>query len=112
MLLGPEDTKVSRNGRDPSWSSSSLVNCMCGSFVLICCSSCLLCYASWMTEVSSAYLSHKQGVWGKAKGLDFELFHKGIGNEGADGGTHGSTIDLFIILTLEEEVCAFEAKLQ
>ena len=52
------------------------------------------------------------GVWGRPKGLDFELFHKQVGNEGADGGTHGSTMELFIILTLEEEVCVFEAELQ
>ena len=35
---------------------------------------------------------------GEAKGLDFELFHKQVSNEGANGGTHGSTMDLFIIL--------------
>ena len=28
------------------------------------------------------------------------------------GGTHGSTMDLFVILTLEEEVCVCKAKLQ
>ena len=53
-----------------------------------------------------------QGVWGRAKGLDFELFHKQVGWEGADLGTHGSTMDLFIILTLEEEVCVFGADLK
>ena len=51
-------------------------------------------------------------VWGRAWGLDFELFHKQVGNEGADGGTHGRTMDLFVILTLEGEICVFEAKLQ
>ena len=30
----------------------------------------------------------------------------------ATGGTHGSPMDLFIIFTLEEEVCVFEAELQ
>ena len=30
----------------------------------------------------------------------------------ADGGTHGCTMDLFIVLTLEEEVGVFEAELQ
>ena len=30
----------------------------------------------------------------------------------SNGRTNGSTMDLFIILTLEEEVCVFEAKLQ
>ena len=88
---------MSRNGRASSWSGSSMMNCMCGSCVLMCCSSCWLCFASWMTKVSSTYLRHKQAVWGRAKGLDFELFHKQISNEGANGGTHGSTMDLFII---------------
>ena len=31
---------------------------------------------------------------------------------GANGGTHGSTMDLFIILTFEEGECVFEAKLE
>ena len=65
-----------------------------------------------MTKLSSRYLSQKWRVWGRAKGTDFELFHKQVGNEGANGGIHGSTMDLFIILTLEEEVCVFEANIQ
>ena len=66
-----------------------------------------------MTKVLSINLSHNwEFVWGRAKGLDFELFHEQVGNEGANGGTHGSTMDLFAILTLEEEVYVFEAKLQ
>ena len=51
-------------------------------------------------------------MWGRTKDLDFELFHKQVGNEGANGRTHGSTTDLFVILTLKKEVCVFEAKLQ
>ena len=51
-------------------------------------------------------------VWGSAKDFDLKLFHKQVGNERADGGTHGSTMYLFLILTLEEEVCVFKAKLQ
>ena len=47
-------------------------------------------------KVSSMYLSHEWGVWGRAKGLDFELFYKQVGNEGAAGGIHGHTMDLFI----------------
>ena len=66
-----------------------------------------------MTKVSSAYLSHKwEHVGGKAKSFDLKLFYKQVGNEGADWATHGSTIDLFVILTSEEEVCVFEAKIQ
>ena len=49
---------------------------------------------------------------GRAKGLDFILFHKQVGNEGANGGTHGSTMELSVILTLEEESHVFEEKLQ
>ena len=51
-------------------------------------------------------------VWGRAKGLDFKLFHKQVANEGANGETHGNTMDLFVILNLEEELCVFETKLQ
>ena len=61
--------------------------------------------------MSSRNLSHKQGVWGRAVGFDFKLLHEQVGNEGTDGRTHGSTMDLFLILTLEEEVCVFKAKL-
>ena len=62
--------------------------------------------------MSSTNLSHRWGVWDRAKGLDFNLFHKQAGNKGANLGTHGNTIDLFIILALEDEVCVFEAKHQ
>ena len=51
-------------------------------------------------------------MWGSTKGLDLKLFHKQVGDERVDGGTHGCTLNLFIILTLEEEVCVFEAELQ
>ena len=49
---------------------------------------------------------------GSAKGFDFKLLHEQVGNWGADGGTHGCTMYLFIILTLEKEVCVFKAELQ
>ena len=42
-------------------------------------------------------------MWGRAKGLDFKLFHKQVGNKGANGGTHGSTMDLFVILTWKKK---------
>ena len=51
-------------------------------------------------------------MWGSAKGLDLKLFHEQVGNEGDDGGTHGCTMNLFVILTLEEEVHVFKAELQ
>ena len=42
---------------------------------------------------------------GRAKGLDFKFFHEQFIEKGANGGTPSSTMDLFVILTLEEEVC-------
>ena len=78
---------MSRKGRASSWFRSTTVNCICGSCELMFCSNCWLCFAYWMTKVSSTYLSQRQGVLGRAKGLDFELFHKQVGNEGANGGT-------------------------
>ena len=51
------------------------------------------------------------GVRSRAKGLDLKVFHKQVGNEGTDGGTHGRSMDLFVIITLEEEVDVFEAEL-
>ena len=51
-------------------------------------------------------------MWGRAKGLDLKLFYKQVGNEGADGRTHDSTLYLFIIPTLEEKVCVFKVGLQ
>ena len=87
MLFGPGETKVPRNGRASSWFGFSTVNCMCGSCELICCGSCWPCFASWITKMLSMYLSHKREVLGRAKGLDLELFHKQVDNEGADGGS-------------------------
>ena len=43
-------------------------------------------------------------MWEGAKGFNLELFHEQVNNEGTNGGTHGSTLYLFIILALEEEV--------
>ena len=51
----------SRKGRSPSWFGSSMVNCICGSCELMCCNICWLCFASWMTKVSSTYLTHRWG---------------------------------------------------
>ena len=41
---------------------------------------------------------------GRTDGLNFELFHEQVSNKGANGRVHNCTIDLFKILTLEEEV--------
>ena len=47
-----------------------------------------------------------------AKGFYLKPFHKEVSYEGADGVSHSCTLDLFIILTLEEEVSVGEAELQ
>ena len=52
------------------------------------------------------------GGGGSVEVFDFKYFHEQVGSEGADGVTHGYTVDLFIILTLEEEVSVFEAEIQ
>ena len=95
-----------RNQMEPSLPGSSTVNCMLRSCELMWCSY-LLCSVLWMTRMSSTNLSQRLGVGGSAKGFDFKLLHEKVGNEGADGGTHGCTMNLFIVLTLEEEVGVF-----
>ena len=47
-----------------------------------------------------------------SKGFDFKLFHEQVNYEGTNGGTHSSTLDLFIKCALEEEVCVFKVELQ
>ena len=49
---------------------------------------------------------------GGAKGFNLKLFHEDVSYEGADGEPHSCALDLFIILTLEEEVSVGEAELQ
>ena len=51
-------------------------------------------------------------LWGSAKGFDLKIFHEEVGYERDDGEAHGSTMYLFIIITLKEEVCVFGAELQ
>ena len=62
--------------------------------------------------MSSTDLSHRWGVWDSAKGFDLKLFHEQVGYEGAERKAHGSTMYLFIILALEEEVCVFKTELK
>ena len=45
------------------------------------------------------------------KGFYLKLFHKDFCYEGANGGPHSCTLDLLVILTLEEKVCVGEAEL-
>ena len=104
-------TSVSRKGSEPCCVGST-VNWMLGSWLLMCLRRSWLCSAWLMTKVSSTNLSHTEGGGGGAKGFDFKLFHEDVGYEGADGGSHGCILDLFIILTLEEEVSVGEAELQ
>ena len=62
--------------------------------------------------MSSTNLSQWWGIGGGAKSFNFKILHEQVGNERADGRTHGCTMDLFIILTLEEEVSIFKKELQ
>ena len=91
MLLGPGKTKVSRKG-SATWFGSSTVNCICGSCELMCVAivDCVLLPGCQMCHPH--ILAIGVGMWGRAKGLDFELFHEPVGNEGANGGTQGSTM--------------------
>ena len=54
-----------------------------------------------MTKVSSTNLSHEWEGGAGTKAFDLTLFHEQVRYEGANGGTHSSTLDLFIKLTLE-----------
>ena len=66
-----------------------------------------------MTKVSSTNLSHKNGGCGQElRVLTSNSSNKQVGNERTDGGPHNSTLNLFIILTLEEEVSIGEAEFQ
>ena len=65
-----------------------------------------------MTKVSSTNLSQREGVGDGTKCFYFKLFHEDVCYGGTDGGSHSCTLDLFIILTLEEEVSVGEAELQ
>ena len=80
---------------------------------LMCWMNCRLCSACWMTEVSSTYLSHRLGGFGAGlMALDSKSSLNRVNSEGFDGAIHGYTMDLFKILTLEEEVGIFEGRLQ
>ena len=63
-----------------------------------------------MTKVSSTNLSQREGMGDGTKGFYLILFHKDVCYEGANGGPHSCTLDLFIILTLEEEVSVGEGR--
>ena len=52
------------------------------------------------------YIAKLQSWWigGRVDCLGFKLFYEQVGHNGADRGSHGCAIYLFIILTLEEEI--------
>ena len=83
---------------------TSAVNCMCGSKELVCCKNRWLCSTFQIKKVSSTYLSQSLGGWGVELRPWFQTFHEQVSYNKADGGTHGCIMDLFIILTLEEEI--------
>ena len=49
---------------------------------------------------------------GRVDSFNFKPLLDQVGNEGVYGGSGGCTMDLFMILTLEEEACVFDAELQ
>ena len=51
-------------------------------------------------------------IWDSADGPGFKLFCEQVVDTGTNRGTHGCTMDLFIILTLEEEISIFQAEFQ
>ena len=58
--------------------------------------------------VSCTYLSHSLGGRANADVLGFKLFHKQDTYNRTDGGTHGHAMNLFIILTIEENMGIFK----
>ena len=108
VLSGPDETEMSKKGREPSWLDSSVVNWMCGSCQMICwrCCLCVSLVELWKCCLQTWAIG--MGGGGRVYGLDFKLFHEQV--EGAYRGTHGCTMDLFVILTLQEEVHVFVTK--
>ena len=72
----------------------------------------VLCSVYLMTKVSSTYFPLFGRVSYSVDDLSLNPFHEQVGNNGSDGRSHSCTIDLLIILTLEEETCVFETELQ
>ena len=49
--------------------------------------------------------------WGSVDGLGFKFFYEEVGYNRTDRGTHGCTMYLFIILTLEKELVILRDKI-
>ena len=78
------------------------------------CSLCVVGTGGWLLNDKCVIHIPEPYPWrvgGSADGLDFKLFHKQAGNNGADGGTHGCSMYLLKILTFIEEMCVFETAL-
>ena len=69
VLSGLWETKVSRNGMDPSLLGTSVVNCVWGSMKLIWYRTCWLCSACWTTSVISIPKPKPEGTGGSPDGL-------------------------------------------
>ena len=105
-------TVVSKKGMDPSSLLSSTVNLMAGSTLLMCWRKPCLLTSLWMTKVSSTNLCQNLGGLGQYLELFVLSLHVEVGHNGANWGTHGSTLNLFIELVLERKVGVLETKLQ
>ena len=103
-MTGPGVTRVSKNGMDPLVVGTCAVICMCGSMELVFCKNCWLCSAFWVKMSHPHTYTITLVGRGSADGLGFKLFHEQVGYNGTGGGTHGCTMDLFIIVTLQEEI--------
>ena len=79
----------------------------------------LMCFMNWfvcsvffMTKVSSTYLLQNLGWSGNVWIALISLFHEQVGHSWTYGWSHGCSLHLFIILTLEQEIHVLEAKPQ
>ena len=91
---------------------SSTANFMAGSTLFMCWRKPCLLTSLWMTNVSSTYQCQNLGGGAVFRAFCFQVLHVEIGHNGAGWGTHGCTLNLFIELVLEREVCVLETKLQ
>ena len=113
MLLGSGDTSKSKRGMELLSLGFSVVKWIWGSMELIMLEK-LLAVFSLLDDKGVIHIFKAKPEWigGRDDCFGFELFHEQVGNKRADGKTHGCAMDLFKILTLEEETGILEAKLQ
>ena len=73
----------------------------------------LLAMFCLLDDEGDIYIPELKPGWigSSADGLGFKLFHEQVGYYWTNGGTHGCTMNLFKILTLENEICIFEPNL-